>query len=237
MAGLYSGLANGGQFAPPHDPPRPARARAGAPGRPGGRLVRRRHPGRRAAAGGLRRRCRSACASGASPTRPAPRPASATPGRPATRANWTVVVWVGHADGTPRPGQLGRLAALPVPVQGLRPPAGRGQSRPAAAGRRAARRLQPRPAAAHAHARACGDGRGRPAHRLSAARRAHRARARTRPCRSAPMAATASCAGWSTASRSTARHLDARRARHGAGRGDRRPGPLERRHVRIVTRQ
>ncbi|MFO1082652.1 MAG: penicillin-binding protein 1C [Reyranellaceae bacterium] len=29
-------------------------------------------------------------------------------------ANWTVVVWVGHADGTPRPGQLGRLAALPV---------------------------------------------------------------------------------------------------------------------------
>jgi penicillin-binding protein 1C len=29
-------------------------------------------------------------------------------------ANWTVVVWVGHADGTPRPGQLGRLSALPV---------------------------------------------------------------------------------------------------------------------------
>ena len=29
-------------------------------------------------------------------------------------ANWTVVVWVGHADGTPRPGQLGRLAALPI---------------------------------------------------------------------------------------------------------------------------
>jgi penicillin-binding protein 1C len=28
--------------------------------------------------------------------------------------NWTVVVWVGHADGTPRPGQLGRLAALPI---------------------------------------------------------------------------------------------------------------------------
>ena len=23
-------------------------------------------------------------------------------------ANWTVVVWVGHADGTSRPGQLGR---------------------------------------------------------------------------------------------------------------------------------
>lgn len=29
-------------------------------------------------------------------------------------ANWTVVVWVGHADGTPRPGQLGRAAALPI---------------------------------------------------------------------------------------------------------------------------
>ncbi|UYN93528.1 MAG: penicillin-binding protein 1C [Enhydrobacter sp.] len=28
--------------------------------------------------------------------------------------HWTVVVWVGHADGTPRPGQLGRLAALPI---------------------------------------------------------------------------------------------------------------------------
>jgi penicillin-binding protein 1C len=28
--------------------------------------------------------------------------------------NWTVVVWVGHADGTPRPGQLGRLSALPI---------------------------------------------------------------------------------------------------------------------------
>lgn len=29
-------------------------------------------------------------------------------------ANWTVVVWMGHADGTTRPGQLGRLAALPI---------------------------------------------------------------------------------------------------------------------------
>ena len=28
--------------------------------------------------------------------------------------NWTVVVWVGHADGTSRPGQLGRHAALPI---------------------------------------------------------------------------------------------------------------------------
>jgi penicillin-binding protein 1C len=29
-------------------------------------------------------------------------------------ANWTVVVWVGHADGTARPGQMGRLSALPI---------------------------------------------------------------------------------------------------------------------------
>jgi penicillin-binding protein 1C len=29
-------------------------------------------------------------------------------------AHWTVVVWVGHADGTSRPGQLGRHAALPI---------------------------------------------------------------------------------------------------------------------------
>ncbi len=28
--------------------------------------------------------------------------------------NWTVVVWVGHADGTSRPGALGRHAALPI---------------------------------------------------------------------------------------------------------------------------
>src|SRR5476651_766498 len=28
--------------------------------------------------------------------------------------NWTIVVWIGHADGTTRPGQLGRLAALPI---------------------------------------------------------------------------------------------------------------------------
>ena len=49
-------------------------------------------------------------------------------------ANWTVVVWVGHADGTPRPGQLGRARRAADPVQGVRPPARRGQ--PRAAGRR-----------------------------------------------------------------------------------------------------
>lgn len=29
-------------------------------------------------------------------------------------AHWTVVVWVGHADGTARPGELGRRSALPI---------------------------------------------------------------------------------------------------------------------------
>jgi penicillin-binding protein 1C len=49
--------------------------------------------------------------------------------------NWTVVVWVGHADGTPRPGRYGREEALPVMLKAfarlpsedladLRPPPG-----------------------------------------------------------------------------------------------------------------
>lgn len=32
-------------------------------------------------------------------------------------ANWTVVVWVGHADGTTRPDELGRAAALPIALK------------------------------------------------------------------------------------------------------------------------
>ena len=64
----------------------------------------------------------------------------------------------------------------PHPVQGLQPPAGRGQHRQAAAGRRPARRLVARPAGAHALAGA--DRRaGQPAHCLPAGRRPHRARA------------------------------------------------------------
>jgi penicillin-binding protein 1C len=49
--------------------------------------------------------------------------------------NWTVVVWAGHADGTPRPGRYGREDALPVMLKAfarlpaedppdLRPPPG-----------------------------------------------------------------------------------------------------------------
>jgi penicillin-binding protein 1C len=47
-------------------------------------------------------------------------------------ANWTVVVWVGHADGTSRPGQLGRLSALPILFKAFgRLPAEDNRARPA----------------------------------------------------------------------------------------------------------
>lgn len=113
MAGLYSGLANGGRFAPPQvrrDRPRPepvpligataawyvADVLADAP-LPEGfaalpvALRERRIAFKTGTSAGYR----DAWAAGYS-------------------ANWTVVVWVGHADGTPRPGQLGRLSALPI---------------------------------------------------------------------------------------------------------------------------
>jgi penicillin-binding protein 1C len=48
--------------------------------------------------------------------------------------NWTVVVWVGHADGTPRPGQLGRAAALPIALKAFgRLPAEDNRAQPAPA--------------------------------------------------------------------------------------------------------
>ena len=113
MAGLYAGLANGGSFAPPQvrrDRPKPQPLRligptatwyvsdvlAEAP-RPEGfaslpvALRERRIAFKTGTSAGFR----DAWAAGYS-------------------TNWTVVVWVGHADGTPRPGQLGRLSALPI---------------------------------------------------------------------------------------------------------------------------
>jgi penicillin-binding protein 1C len=113
MAGLYSGLANGGRFAPPQvrrDQPRSepvqllgeaaawyvADVLADAP-LPDGfaslpvALRERRIAYKTGTSAGFR----DAWAAGFS-------------------ANWTVVVWVGHADGTPRPGQLGRVSALPI---------------------------------------------------------------------------------------------------------------------------
>lgn len=113
MAGLYAGLANGGRFAPPQvrrdrATPEPIRligptatwyvsdVLAEAP-LPEGfaalpvALRERRIAFKTGTSAGFR----DAWAAGYS-------------------TNWTVVVWVGHADGTPRPGQLGRLSALPI---------------------------------------------------------------------------------------------------------------------------
>ncbi len=113
MAGLYAGLANGGKFAPPvvrRDRPRPEPVQligptatwyvgdvlAGAPLPEGFASLPVALRDRRIAfKTGTSAGFRDAWAAGYS-------------------ANWTVVVWVGHADGTPRPGQLGRLSALPV---------------------------------------------------------------------------------------------------------------------------
>lgn len=113
LAGLYSGLANGGSFAPPQvrrDRPRQAPVRLLGPTAawyvsdvlaeaplPEGfaslpvSLRERRIAFKTGTSAGFR----DAWAAGYS-------------------ANWTVVVWVGHADGTPRPGQLGRMSALPI---------------------------------------------------------------------------------------------------------------------------
>lgn len=113
MAGLYAGLANGGSFAPPQvrrDRPKPQPLRLIGPTAawyvsdvlaeaplPEGfaslpvALRERRIAFKTGTSAGYR----DAWAAGYS-------------------ANWTVVVWVGHADGTPRPGQLGRLSALPI---------------------------------------------------------------------------------------------------------------------------
>lgn len=113
MAGLYHGLANGGTFAPPQvrrDRPRPEPLRLLGPTAAwyvSDVLAEAPLPeGFASLPVALRERLisfktgtsagyRDAWAAGYS-------------------ANWTVVVWVGHADGTPRPGQLGRLSALPV---------------------------------------------------------------------------------------------------------------------------
>jgi penicillin-binding protein 1C len=113
MAGLYSGLANGGLFAVPQvrrDQPKPTPVRLVGPAAawyvadvladaplPDGfaslpvALRDRRIAYKTGTSAGFR----DAWAAGYS-------------------ANWTVVVWVGHADGATRPGQLGRLAALPI---------------------------------------------------------------------------------------------------------------------------
>jgi penicillin-binding protein 1C len=113
MAGLYSGLANGGRFAPPRvrrDRPQPEPVRLlgeTAAWYVAGILADAPLPeGFASLPVGLRER-RVAYKTG---TSAGFRDAWAA----GYSAHWTVVVWVGHADGTPRPGQVGRLAALPL---------------------------------------------------------------------------------------------------------------------------
>ena len=118
MAGLYAGLANGGSFAPPivrRDRPTPTPVRligqtaawyvadvlADAPLPEGFASLPVALRDRRIAyKTGTSAGFRDAWAVGYS-------------------ANWTVVAWVGHADGTPRPGQLGRVSALPIVLKGF----------------------------------------------------------------------------------------------------------------------
>jgi penicillin-binding protein 1C len=113
LAGLYSGLANGGLFAPPRflrDAPPVAPVRLLGPAATwyvGDILAEAPLPEGFASLPVALRERRIAYKTG---TSAGFRDAWAA----GYSTNWTVVVWVGHADGTPRPGQLGRAAALPI---------------------------------------------------------------------------------------------------------------------------
>jgi len=116
LAGLYSGLANGGSFAVPRvrrDQPRPAAARLVGPTAAWyvtDILTESPLPEGFASLPVALRDRRIAFKTG---TSAGFRDAWGA----AYSANWTVVAWVGHADGTPRPGQLGRAAALPIALK------------------------------------------------------------------------------------------------------------------------
>jgi penicillin-binding protein 1C len=113
MAGLYCGLANGGRFAPPQirrDQPKVEPVQLvddAAAWYVGDILAEAPLPDGFASLPVAMRDRRIAYKTG---TSAGFRDAWAA----GYSANWTVVVWVGHADGTPRPGQLGRAAALPI---------------------------------------------------------------------------------------------------------------------------
>jgi penicillin-binding protein 1C len=113
MAGLYSGLANGGLFAPPRvrrdaPPSKPVRLLGPAAAwYVADILAEAPLPDGFASLPVALRERRIAYKTG---TSAGFRDAWAV----GFTAHWTVVVWVGHADGTTRPGQIGRLAALPI---------------------------------------------------------------------------------------------------------------------------
>jgi penicillin-binding protein 1C len=113
MAGLYSGLAKGGQFAPlqvRRDAPRATPVRLVGPAAAwyvADILAEAPLPDGFASLPVALRERRIAYKTG---TSAGFRDAWAV----GFSANWTVVIWVGHADGTTRPGQLGRVAALPI---------------------------------------------------------------------------------------------------------------------------
>lgn len=113
VAGLYSGLANGGRFAPPQvrrDEPRSEPVQLfgdAAAWYVGNILAEAPLPDGFASLPVALRDRRIAYKTG---TSAGFRDAWAA----GYSAHWTVVVWVGHADGTPRPGQVGRAAALPI---------------------------------------------------------------------------------------------------------------------------
>lgn len=113
MAGLYAGLANGGSFAPPQvrrDRAKPQPLRLLGPTAAwyvSDVLAEAPLPEGFAALPVALRERRIAFKTG---TSAGYRDAWAA----GYSNNWTVVVWVGHADGTPRPGQLGRVSALPI---------------------------------------------------------------------------------------------------------------------------
>ena len=133
MAGLYSGLANGGAFAVPRvrrDQPRPTAARLVGPTAAWyvtDILTESPLPEGFASLPVALRDRRIAFKTG---TSAGFRDAWGA----AYSANWTVVAWVGHADGTPRPGQLGRAAALPIALKAFgRLPAEDNRAQPAPA--------------------------------------------------------------------------------------------------------
>ncbi len=203
MAGLYAGLANGGKFAPPvvrRDRPRPEPVQLIGPDR---------RPGMSPTCWPVRRcprasrRCRWRCAIGGSPSRPGPRPASATPGPRATAPIGPS--WSGSAMPTAR-----RVPDSSAACRRCRSCSRRSAACPP---RTIAPSLRPPMCCASPRIMSCrcacapwGRWPMPMARRASPIRRPMPGSswARAKRCRFPPWAAKAGCAGWSTAARSTA---------------------------------